>query len=115
MKVLVCGDRNWQDKEVMRRRLASLPLRSTVIHGAARGADRMAGELAPTLGHLVWEFPADWARYGRAAGPIRNRQMLEEGKPHLVLAFHTDLPSSRGTKNMVETARKAGVPVRVYP
>jgi hypothetical protein len=79
-----------------------------VIHGAARGADRMAGEWAATAGVPVAEFPADWRRYRRGAGPVRNRQMLVEGRPDLVLAF----PGKSGTENMVRQATAAGVPVR---
>lgn len=52
-------------------------------------------------------FPADWAAYDRAAGPIRNARMIAEGKPDIVLAF----PGGRGTANMVAQARKAGVRV----
>jgi hypothetical protein len=59
------------------------------------------------------EYPAQWHKYGRAAGPIRNQQMLAEGKPDLVLAFHDDIDGSRGTKDMVNRARRAGVKVEV--
>jgi hypothetical protein len=52
-------------------------------------------------------FPADWEKYGKAAGPIRNQQILVEGKPDLVVAFQ----GGRGTANMVSRAQQAGVPV----
>lgn len=81
----------------------------TVIHGAASGADRLAGEVATEMGIPVEEFPARWNDYGRAAGVIRNQMMLTHGKPDLVLAF----PGGRGTADMVARARKANVPVRV--
>ena len=83
------------------------------MHGGARGADSIAGEEAKEFGLTVLAFSADWRRYGRAAGPIRNLQMLEEGKPDLVIAFHADLDHSKGTKDMVEQARKAGIKVEV--
>ena len=57
-------------------------------------------------------FPADWIRHGRAAGPIRNEQMLREGCPDLVVAFHDDPGLGRGTADMVRRALAAGVPVR---
>ena len=57
--------------------------------------------------------PANWVKYGRAAGPIRNRRMLELVPPDLVVAFHDDLESSRGTKDMVIAARQAEIPVRL--
>jgi hypothetical protein len=52
-------------------------------------------------------FPAQWDRYGEAAGPIRNAWMLEFGKPDLVVAF----PGGRGTADMISKARKAGIEV----
>lgn len=113
MRVLVCGDRNWDDVELIYDRLEELPPRSIVIHGAARGADILAGGVAFRLQFGVESYPADWERYGRSAGPIRNAQMLREGQPDLVIAFHADLEHSKGTKHMVGIARKAGVPVEV--
>ncbi len=111
MRVLVCGDRNWTDVELIRD---NLPHETTVvIHGACRGADKIGGEVAESLGIPVEVFPAQWKRYGRGAGPIRNKQMLDEGKPDLVLAFHPDLLKSKGTRNMVTLARKKGLPVIV--
>ena len=59
----------------------------------------------------VLAFPADWDKYHKAAGHIRNQQMLTEGKPTLVLAFHHDLARSKGTKDMVRRALKAGLAV----
>ena len=53
-------------------------------------------------------YPADWDTHGRGAGPIRNKQMLEEGKPDLVIAF----PGGKGTANMIGQAKEAGIPVR---
>jgi hypothetical protein len=114
MRVLVCGARDWSDIGSIRRTLAALPPDTVVIHGAARGADSLAGEAARELGLRVRAFPADWARYGKAAGPVRNRQMLVEGKPDRVLAFHADLAGSKGTADMVRQARAAGVAVRIY-
>lgn len=83
----------------------------TIIHGMARGADRMGGEYAKVHGIPVLEFPALWNQYGNRAGPIRNAQMLKEGQPDVVVAFRG--PNSRGTQNMINQARKAGIPVTV--
>ena len=58
-------------------------------------------------------YLADWERLGRGAGPERNRRMLEQSNPDLVLAFWDG--KSRGTKHMIEIAEKAGVPVIVNP
>jgi hypothetical protein len=67
--------------------------------------------IAGELGCLVQPYPADWEKYGKAAGSIRNSEMLTKGKPHGVLAFHNDLVNSKGTKNMVVQSLKAGIPV----
>ena len=84
-----------------------------IIEGDARGADRMAGEIAKELKIPLEVYPADWNQYGKAAGPIRNTQMLKEGKPDKVLAFHDDIDSSKGTAHMVKIALKAGIPVLI--
>jgi hypothetical protein len=86
-----------------------------LIHGAARGADSIAGAIMENacLGK-VEEYPADWDKHGYGAGPIRNQQMLTEGKPDIVLAFvDKPLVESKGTHDMVLRARRAGVPTYV--
>ena len=121
LRVLVCGDRNWDDKATIMKALKKLleehhgfkPPNLVVIDGVARGADSLGHICALDLNCETERYPADWEKHGKAAGPIRNQQMLNEGKPDLVLAFHSDLLKSKGTKNMVEIAMKAGVEVRV--
>lgn len=116
-KILMCGDRNWTApypiKLALKRHTAGKSKKDIlVIHGGARGADSIAGEEAKAMGLAVQVFPAQWDTYGRAAGPIRNTQMLNE-RPDLVLAFHNDLLASRGTKDMCRRAVRAGVKVWV--
>jgi hypothetical protein len=82
-----------------------------IIEGGAKGVDRNAKAYAMQKGIPFEEYPANWDKYGKAAGPIRNKQMLDEGQPDLVIAFLA--PNSKGTKNMIEQATKAGVPVKV--
>jgi hypothetical protein len=113
MRVLVCGDRNWVDKDAVRRELEKFPKDTVVLEGEARGADTLGRDVAEELGLTVEKYPADWNQYGKAAGPIRNKEMLQHGAPDLVLAFHCNLSTSRGTKHMVGIAKKAGVPVQV--
>lgn len=108
MRVLVCGGRDFEDEGLMGRILDTIPI-STVIHGMARGADRMGGAYAKLHGLDVVEFPALWDTHGKRAGHVRNAQMLTEGQPDLVVAF----PGGRGTDNMIEQAKKAGVEVKV--
>lgn len=78
-----------------------------IIHGGANGADSLAHQYAHISGIPVTVYPADWKKHGRGAGPIRNAQMLTEGKPDLVVAF----PGGTGTKDMVTRAKRAGVEV----
>ena len=84
---------------------------AVVIHGAARGADTMAGAWAVARNVPVQAFPAQWDTFKKRAGPIRNQQMLTEGRPDLVIAF----PGARGTAHMVGLAREAGVEVIEEP
>ena len=113
MRLLVCGDRNWWDALTIRTELFSR-MPSVVIEGEARGADTIAREEAESLGIPVEKYPADWEKHGRAAGPIRNKQMIDEGKPDFVLAFHDDYENSRGTRNMVSQAQDRGIPTTVW-
>jgi hypothetical protein len=85
-----------------------------VIEGEAKGADTLARQAAEYFGIPVLAYPANWDRYGAAAGPIRNRQMLMEGCPDAVVAFHNDIQTSKGTKNMIAQALKQGLLVMVY-
>jgi len=106
LKVLVCGSRHFNDERLMENVLKQYDI-SCVIEGEARGADTLARRYAERQGISVDAFPAQWDLHGKAAGPIRNTQMLRIGKPDLVIAFLAK--DSRGTKNMIDQARKAGV------
>lgn len=105
-RVLVCGGRDFDNADMIDEVLREIQP-GLVIHGAARGADSLAGEWAERNGVPVETFPADWRKYRQAAGPIRNKQMLDEGKPDLVVAF----PGAHGTANMMRQATDAGVSV----
>jgi hypothetical protein len=117
MKILFCGDRNWSNRiyiqDVIKDLLEAYGI-FTVIHGAARGADTIAGEEAIRLGLEVIEVPANWDLYQKRAGMIRNAEMLKL-KPKIVIAFHADFENSKGTKHMVAIAKKAGVHTLVLP
>lgn len=109
-RVLVCGGRDYQNRAAVFHTLdyyhKNHPF-SVVIHGAARGADRSAGEWAEARGVPVQPYPADWDAHGLGAGPIRNRQMLDEGMPDVVIAFK----GGAGTRNMIFQARQRNLPV----
>lgn len=111
MRVLVCGSRHFNDYKLLEEKLDEIPEITEIIHGAARGADTLAGRYSDAKSIRLAVYPADWNKFGKAAGPIRNTQMLVEGKPDLVVAFM--FKDSRGTKNMVEQAKKAGVKTEV--
>jgi len=113
LRVLVCGSRDWEDGTFMLKHLRQLPKGTTIIEGAAPGADTLAALYAKQLGFEIDEYPANWGKYHRAAGPIRNKQMLEEGQPDVVLAFHEDIAESKGTRDMCIQAKKAGIPVKI--
>jgi hypothetical protein len=108
---LVTGDREWNDRPLMEAILSKVPydVYSTLIHGDCRGADKMADEIGKELGYTVLPFPAAWTKYHFMAGPVRNQQMLDEGLPSLVIAFHKSISESKGTKHMVEIALKAKI------
>lgn len=110
MRVLVCGSRDFNDYRLLEEVLDRYEI-TEIIQGEARGADSLARTYGERRGIPVHGFPALWDIYGRAAGPIRNSEMLREGDPELVIAFPKG--ASRGTYNMIEIARKAGVPVYV--
>lgn len=110
MRVLVCGGRDFNDSGFVMTELDHLNSEhrfTMVIHGAAPGADSLADIWAQSRHIKQTPFPADWKAHGRAAGPLRNRQMLTEGRPDLVVAF----PGGRGTAHMVKLAQEANVPV----
>jgi argininosuccinate lyase len=117
MIVLVTGDRNWKDYNVIYRELSKYPHGTVVFHGAARGADTLADIAAERLGFKSVPFRAEWHIYGRAAGPIRNQEMLarllKEEEPKKVLAFHKNIAESKGTKDMVNRALKVGIDVEI--
>ncbi len=119
MRVLICGSRNWKEDDVppecrIEAYIKTLPPNAVIIHGAAPGADMTADRIARERGHTVIEFKANWNLYGAAAGPIRNHEMMDVGKPDKVVAFHEDIVHSKGTKDMINIARKAGLPVEVF-
>jgi hypothetical protein len=109
-KVLVCGGRDYNDFDRLEDELNRIERAYgviTIISGCARGADSLAIKYAETYGDDVLKFPADWDKHGRAAGPIRNQQMLDEGKPDLVIAF----PGGKGTMDMINRSKKANIEV----
>jgi len=112
VRVLVCGGRDFRDRQhvfsVLDAIHAKTPI-TCIIEGGASGVDSMARVWSTSRKVGLAEYPALWHKYGRAAGYIRNGQMLNEGFPDLVVAF----PGGAGTRNMIEQARKCNVPVEL--
>jgi hypothetical protein len=119
MRVLVCGGRDlyeqdafeWlRDHAIMALRKANLdplPRADMIIHGDAKGADKAADRWGRSLGLIVVPCPADWDRWKKRAGPIRNTQMLKRFEPDVTIA----LPGNTGTGDMITKSLAKGVPV----
>lgn len=112
MKVLMCGDRKWTNQKKITDRLLQFPRTTLIIEGGARGADYIVGMLAKYYGYPHANMEASWDYYGKGAGPIRNRWMLDL-QPDLVIAFHSNLAESKGTKDCLEEAKRRGIPTEV--
>lgn len=104
MRVLVTGSRYLRNDQLIDRVLSDL--RPTVIiHGGAEGADMLADAWAKARNIPVEVYPAEWTRFGKKAGMLRNRQMFKASKPDHVAAF--PLPSSVGTWGMIRLVQEA--------
>ncbi len=123
MNIIIAGSRDFKDYDFMENTLlCNQPTKSyviqglprgevlTIISGTATGADRLGEIWADKHNFEVERFPADWERFGKKAGAIRNRQMAEHAD--LCIVFWDG--QSRGTLNMIQTARDVGIPVHVY-
>jgi len=106
MKILVAGGRDFDDYDRLKSDLDALKP-TTIISGMARGADSLGCDYGAYEGIHVHAFPANWNLYGKSAGYKRNQQMLDEGKPDLVLIYYDG--SSKGTGHMIDIAKKAGI------
>lgn len=112
--LIITGDRHAKGREwdevILTIMQAVNP--TIIFHGGARGIDTIAGDIARAIDIPVEIFPAQWDRHGNAAGPIRNRVMIDRamslkrdhGYGVAVVAFHNDLKNSRGTRDMAKQA-----------
>ena len=108
-RIAVIGSRDFNDYE--RLKAVVIPhLPARLISGGAKGADALAERLATEQELPIDVIPADWERYGRGAGPIRNKQIVESAD--LVIAFWDG--KSRGTRSALAHAERAGVAIEVY-
>lgn len=107
-RVAVTGGRDFSDESLVNWAFREIGLGydDVLVHGACRGADEICARVAQLYGAYVEPHPADWKKHGKAAGPVRNREMLKSDID-ILIAF----PGGRGTFNAVMTARSLGVPV----
>ena len=116
-RIIVCGTRTFNDDELLYSKLDEITKDMTdveIISGACEGADNIGEKYAKDKGLLLKVFPANWDKYGAAAGPLRNEQMLNYAlqEKALVVAFWNG--KSRGTSNMIKIAKNSGVTVYTY-
>lgn len=110
MKTIIAGSRDFNDLELLSWTMQTLLWEpDEIISGGARGADKLGEEWAHDEGISVNLFPADWDTFGKSAGMIRNKEMAKAAEA--LVAFWDG--KSKGTKNMIEEAAKAGLYIKV--
>lgn len=119
MKIIVCGGRHFYDYELLKRKIQTVINMHhlkyediEIVSGHCEGADMLGEKYAQEFGASITIFPAQWEKYGRAAGPIRNKQMVDyikEDENPLVIAFTS--PRTKGTRNTIKEAKKLNIPV----
>ena len=110
MRVLVCGGRDFYHWGLLHNTLSGIKNEnhiSCIIQGEAKGADWLAKAWASWFNIPTEDYPADWKAYKKGAGHIRNQQMIDEGKPDLVVAFK----GGTGTADMIRRAKKHNIKV----
>lgn len=119
-RILVCGPRDWTHRPSVENPLDALAHNAAcIISGCASGVDTMALDWALNNNIPIEAYPANWVGHGLAAGQIRNKRMLEEGKPDEVWAWHylkstEPIYMTPGTKHMVVLSLKAGIKIRYF-
>lgn len=119
MKIIVCGGRHFDDYELLISKMqAAIDMHHLkyedieIVSGHCEGADMLGEKYAQEFGTSISIFPAQWEKYGRVAGPIRNKQMVDyiKSDPNpLVIAFTN--PRTKGTRNTIKEAKKLNIPV----
>jgi hypothetical protein len=113
VRVIITGSRNWTCHALARRVIARLIARHgevDIVQGAAAGVDHAFVKAAYDAACGVCSYAADWEKFGKRAGPLRNQEMVDAGADFCI-AVHRSLARSRGTKDCVERCLAAGIPV----
>ncbi len=114
-RVIIAGGRDFKDYELLKRVCDKLLItkrfnkKIIILSGKAKGADYLGEVYAKENGFEVDPHPANWKREGKAAGPIRNKEMATVA--HALIAFWDG--KSRGTGDMIEQAKAHGLQVAV--
>jgi hypothetical protein len=116
VRIAVTGGREFNNTKLVQtvfHGIAKIAWKVTLIHGAARGLDTIAAEQAREFFWWIESYPVtpeEWKKYGRHAGNLRNRKMLSESKPHILLSF----PGGSGTADCVKAAMGMGISVESF-
>lgn len=110
MRIAIVGSRDYPDFDAVRAYVRTLPAGTIVVSGGARGVDTAAEEEAKQRGLEVKVWPADWARYGRRAGYLRNKE-IEADSDRCAAFWYGQSP---GTKSTIDLFRFAHKPVEVF-
>lgn len=111
MKLAVVGSRTWKDWLMVRQEINKFPcLETEIVSGGAAGVDRMAKDVAERDNFSYTEFRPDWNKYGKRAGAVRNKQIVDYCDK--LIAFWDG--QSKGTKISIDLAEKAGKLLKVY-
>jgi YspA, cpYpsA-related SLOG family len=110
MKVAIVGSREYPNLSKVRAYIQNLPIDTIIVSGGARGVDKCAEKVAQGIGLRTEIYPADWHKFGKAAGMKRNQQIVEASDR--IVAFWDG--ASKGTKNTIDTAKKLGKGVTVF-
>lgn len=117
LRVIIAGSREFDNYNLLESTISNFIKENTnnveIVSGTARGADQLGEQFAIEYGYQIKRFPANWNLYGKSAGPIRNREMAEyaSGGQGVLFAFWDG--KSRGTKSMIDLAKKYGLEVYV--
>lgn len=112
MKCIIAGGRKFKDAILLKKEVDDF--RDThditeIVSGHALGADSLGEAYANFYGIKLTIFKADWDTYGRAAGPIRNKQMIDYADA--IIVFWDG--KSRGTKNDIDLAKEKGIILKI--
>ena len=113
MKLIIAGSRSFSDYSLLKEKLnyflKNVQTQVEIVSGTAKGADKLGEQYAKEMGYAIKQFPADWDRYGKKAGYVRNRQMAEYGT-HCVCFWDG---KSYGTKMMIALCAEHSINCRV--